>query len=32
LAEGFDGNVVTRPLTLVVETAPALHRRQMNEI
>jgi hypothetical protein len=26
LAEGFDGNIVTRPLTLVVEIAPAPRR------
>jgi hypothetical protein len=30
LAEGFDGNVVTRVITLVVETAPLPHRSNMN--
>ena len=30
LAEGFDGNVVTRVLTLVVEAAPQPHRMNMN--
>jgi hypothetical protein len=30
LAEGFDGNIATRPLTLVVETAPAPYRGRMN--
>jgi hypothetical protein len=32
LAEGFDGNVVTRVITLVVETAPAPHRARTNLI
>jgi hypothetical protein len=30
LAEGFDGHIVTRPLTLVVETAPPPRRGQTN--
>jgi hypothetical protein len=30
LAEGFDGNVVTRVVTLVVEAAPQPHRMNMN--
>jgi hypothetical protein len=30
LAEGFDGNVVTRFVTLVVETAPAPPRDRVN--
>jgi len=30
LAEGFDGNVVTRVITLVVETAPQPRRPNMN--
>jgi len=32
LAEGFDGNVVSKVLTLVVETAPEPHREQTNLI
>jgi hypothetical protein len=32
LAEGYDGNVVTRVITLVVETMPATHRAQTNLI
>jgi hypothetical protein len=32
LAEGFDGNVVTRVVTLVVETAPLPHRGRSNLI
>jgi hypothetical protein len=32
LAEGYDGNVVTRVITLVVETMPAIHRAQTNLI
>ena len=32
LAEGFDGNVVTRVVTLVVETAPLPHQVRMNLI
>jgi hypothetical protein len=30
LAEGFDGNVVTRVITLVVETAPQPRRPGLN--
>jgi hypothetical protein len=30
LAEGFDGNIVTRFLTLVVETAPPTPRERVN--
>ena len=32
LAEGFDGNVVTRVITLVVEMAPAPRRTRINLI
>jgi hypothetical protein len=32
LAEGFDGNVVTRVITLVVEAVPARHRGRVNFI
>ena len=32
MAEGFDGRIITRPLTLVVETAPTTDRQPVNVV